>query len=97
MDGLARVAVGYVGGKDGEVERFGCGGGFGGGGLEGLGGKEGEEEKGGRGRWEEEKVIMGGGPCSRIDFGVSLRYDTCRAIICRKVRTSDTECWVFIF
>lgn len=38
-DGLVGVGVGDVVGEDGEVERFGCGGGFGRGGVEGLGGK----------------------------------------------------------
>ena len=59
-DGVGRVVVGDVGGKDGEVEGFGCGGGFGRGGLDGLAREEREEEKGGRGRWEKEKVIMDG-------------------------------------
>ena len=40
-DGLVGVGFGNVGGKDGKVEGFGCGGGFGGGGVEGLGGEEG--------------------------------------------------------
>ena len=40
-DGLVGVGLGNVGGKDGKVEGFGCGGGFGGGGVEGLGGEEG--------------------------------------------------------
>jgi len=57
-DGLVRMGFGDVVGEDGEVEGFGCGGGFGGGGLEGLGGEERQEEKGGRCGREEKKVIV---------------------------------------
>ena len=39
-DGLVGVGIGDLVGEDGEVEGFGCGGGFGGGGVEGLGGEE---------------------------------------------------------